>query len=425
MSVAVFYYLSYEGAVDLDLVLDPIERCSFESQIQEFGQTPKLLFSTPHPSRNEGDAKSIQIATPDLLPSPRIRQRRLTRRLTYPLANNSRLLGRNAIEMHGHVWDGNDPNAVHSKHHLSALLFMCFQASWQAIPRAIGGVSSLFCPSEGSGKPRKEWHWDSKLKRSRRGVQSHRWKESLSHPLHSGEITSTVLSHDGRFLFTTCKDSSLKISSIEDGSVRRHLSCELALSCCDISPDESLIFLGCWDNRVYMHSIETGQPLDKVFAHSDGISAICVMKNRFLTSSWDSTVKLWRYTAGFIVSSPVRTFLECDEGILCLDASANGAFGAGGARNGHVYLFDLHLAIVHADVLVSPTRRGDVSSVSFAADSRSFICMTLENEIMQFNLDGEQLFAFDTQTPGQVRCVHQTPCMQHSHWYPVSDLICL
>jgi factor associated with neutral sphingomyelinase activation len=47
----VFYYLTYEGAVDLDAVTDPVERASIEAQILEFGQTPKQLFFVPHPRR--------------------------------------------------------------------------------------------------------------------------------------------------------------------------------------------------------------------------------------------------------------------------------------------------------------------------------------------------------------------------------------
>eukprot|EP00210_Caulerpa_lentillifera_P008159 g7792.t1 len=47
----VFYYLSYEGAVDIEQVEDPIERKGLEAQINEFGQTPKQLFKHPHPPR--------------------------------------------------------------------------------------------------------------------------------------------------------------------------------------------------------------------------------------------------------------------------------------------------------------------------------------------------------------------------------------
>jgi hypothetical protein len=47
-----FYYLTYEGSVNLDAVKDVRERAALEAQIQEFGQTPRQLFKGPHPPRN-------------------------------------------------------------------------------------------------------------------------------------------------------------------------------------------------------------------------------------------------------------------------------------------------------------------------------------------------------------------------------------
>ncbi|KAH6597010.1 hypothetical protein BASA50_004768 [Batrachochytrium salamandrivorans] len=47
----VFYYLTYEGSVDLDRIKDQMERQSIEDQITNFGQTPSRLFSQPHPRR--------------------------------------------------------------------------------------------------------------------------------------------------------------------------------------------------------------------------------------------------------------------------------------------------------------------------------------------------------------------------------------
>ncbi|XP_023211855.1 BEACH domain-containing protein lvsF-like isoform X1 [Centruroides sculpturatus] len=47
----VFYYLTYEGAIDLDSIKDINERYSLEVQIMEFGQTPKQIFTHPHPER--------------------------------------------------------------------------------------------------------------------------------------------------------------------------------------------------------------------------------------------------------------------------------------------------------------------------------------------------------------------------------------
>lgn len=47
----VFYYCSYEGAVDLDSVTDEKRRRAFEGMINNFGQTPCQLLKEPHPKR--------------------------------------------------------------------------------------------------------------------------------------------------------------------------------------------------------------------------------------------------------------------------------------------------------------------------------------------------------------------------------------
>ncbi|XP_011847880.1 PREDICTED: neurobeachin-like protein 1 [Mandrillus leucophaeus] len=47
----VFYYCSYEGAVDLDALTDEKERKALEGMINNFGQTPCQLLREPHPPR--------------------------------------------------------------------------------------------------------------------------------------------------------------------------------------------------------------------------------------------------------------------------------------------------------------------------------------------------------------------------------------
>jgi hypothetical protein len=54
-----YYHLTYEGAVDLE-TLDRRERSALEVQIQEFGQTPRQLFASPHPSRNDHSPDAIE-----------------------------------------------------------------------------------------------------------------------------------------------------------------------------------------------------------------------------------------------------------------------------------------------------------------------------------------------------------------------------
>ncbi|KAL3696042.1 hypothetical protein R1sor_010118 [Riccia sorocarpa] len=47
----VFFYLTYEGAVDIDSISDPSMKASILAQINHFGQTPRQLFVKSHPKR--------------------------------------------------------------------------------------------------------------------------------------------------------------------------------------------------------------------------------------------------------------------------------------------------------------------------------------------------------------------------------------
>uniref|UniRef100_A0A162A6C6 BEACH domain-containing protein n=1 Tax=Daucus carota subsp. sativus TaxID=79200 RepID=A0A162A6C6_DAUCS len=47
----IFYYLTYEGTVDLDTVEDELQRLAIEDQIANFGQTPIQIFRKKHPRR--------------------------------------------------------------------------------------------------------------------------------------------------------------------------------------------------------------------------------------------------------------------------------------------------------------------------------------------------------------------------------------
>lgn len=47
----VFHPVTYQGKVDLKVLQDPVQRLAFETQISEFGQTPKQIFTKPHPKK--------------------------------------------------------------------------------------------------------------------------------------------------------------------------------------------------------------------------------------------------------------------------------------------------------------------------------------------------------------------------------------
>ncbi|CAK9169218.1 unnamed protein product, partial [Ilex paraguariensis] len=44
----VFFYITYEGTVDIDKILDPVQQRATQDQIAYFGQTPSQLLTIPH-----------------------------------------------------------------------------------------------------------------------------------------------------------------------------------------------------------------------------------------------------------------------------------------------------------------------------------------------------------------------------------------
>ncbi|KAK2756534.1 hypothetical protein FQN54_005427 [Arachnomyces sp. PD_36] len=60
-AVNIFHHLSYQGARDLDNILDPVERLATIGIIHNFGQTPHQIFQRPHPGREEVRGKSNQL----------------------------------------------------------------------------------------------------------------------------------------------------------------------------------------------------------------------------------------------------------------------------------------------------------------------------------------------------------------------------
>ncbi|CAF4271366.1 unnamed protein product [Rotaria sp. Silwood2] len=51
-AINVFYYLTYEGAVNFDAITNSTDRATIEAQIKNFGQAPSQILTEPHPPRN-------------------------------------------------------------------------------------------------------------------------------------------------------------------------------------------------------------------------------------------------------------------------------------------------------------------------------------------------------------------------------------
>ena len=67
-AVNVFHYLSYENAVDIDAIDDPVQKAATIGIINHFGQTPRQLFTKPHKTRQPQPPAPLSIqSTPFLV----------------------------------------------------------------------------------------------------------------------------------------------------------------------------------------------------------------------------------------------------------------------------------------------------------------------------------------------------------------------
>jgi WD40 repeat protein len=51
----VFHYLTYENAIDIEAITDPLQRAAAKAQVTHFGQTPSQIMTKEHPKRNDID----------------------------------------------------------------------------------------------------------------------------------------------------------------------------------------------------------------------------------------------------------------------------------------------------------------------------------------------------------------------------------
>lgn len=181
-SFAVFYYLSYEGSVDLERISDPVEKCSFEAQIQEFGQTPKLLFTSPHPARHEL-GKHVDLAIDAAVPSPRNSEVASGPTKDSPINGEDGPVGDEKIDLVIYNDGEGDGNSVDGKRGMfggfrGKSLGVSKQAQW-----LVGGLTAQIRRRMSIESPQR-WGWMFSGKKA--ATDGSYWAGSSPHLLHSG-----------------------------------------------------------------------------------------------------------------------------------------------------------------------------------------------------------------------------------------------
>ncbi|KAL2780952.1 lipopolysaccharide-responsive and beige-like anchor protein isoform 4 [Daubentonia madagascariensis] len=232
----VFYYLTYEGAVNLNSITDPVLREAVEAQIRSFGQTPSQLLIEPHPPR--GSAMQVYL----LLQSPLMftdqAQQDVIMVLKFP--SNSPVT---------HVAANTQPGL--------------------ATPAVITVTANrLFAVNK--------WH---NLPAHQGAVQDQPYQLPV-------EIDPLIASNTGMH--------KRQISDLLDQSIQVHSQCFVITS-----DNRYILICGFWDKSFRVYSTDTGKLTQVVFGHWDVVTCLTRSESYIggncyiLSGSRDATLLLW------------------------------------------------------------------------------------------------------------------------------------
>ncbi|XP_053438461.1 lipopolysaccharide-responsive and beige-like anchor protein isoform X2 [Nycticebus coucang] len=232
----VFYYLTYEGAVNLNSINDPVLREAVEAQIRSFGQTPSQLLIEPHPPRGSAMQAYLLLQSPLMFTDQA--QQDVIMVLKFP--SNSPVT---------HVAANTQPGLV--------------------TPAVITVTANrLFAVNK--------WH---NLPAHQGAVQDQPYQLPV-------EIDPLIASNTGMH--------RRQITDLLDQSIQVHSQCFVITS-----DNRYILICGFWDKSFRVYSTDTGKLVQVVFGHWDVVTCLTRSESYIggncyiLSGSRDATLLLW------------------------------------------------------------------------------------------------------------------------------------
>ncbi|CAK4165563.1 unnamed protein product [Aphanomyces euteiches] len=213
------------------------------------------------------------------------------------------------------------------------------------------------------------------------------WDESLPHYFHSKSITCCIFSKDMKSVYSTSEDSTFKVSSTDDGVVRRSYNASGSVVSLDLSPDERYAFFGSSDGCVFMLELEGGRVGKLAPAHNASVSGLCVVDDsKFISCSTDGTLKIWQYGPIGMLSTPVFVYEDMDASLACIDVNSDGSIAIVGSEKGIIFVIDLRTNELLSKIKASQAK---VISTRFSMLGSYFVCTTADNETITYTHEGD------------------------------------
>ncbi|KAI6657447.1 Protein FAN [Oopsacas minuta] len=278
-----FHYITYEGAVDIDPVNDPIKQNSLKIQIMEFGQTPTQLFIEPHSySKLYNSNTSIDKVYSTVMPT----------------ANNNNNIAITPVMVSYNDWDGisqlsfeisyklhkdsmtavstlpkqNSIVSVSKDHTLKIFSLTSQQQTRSTVLSSMALSSCLVMPNEDTivvGS------WDNSIY-----FYSVEYADVL-HCMPAHDSSVTCLAWSSNILVTGSWDTSVKIwdytptkgaGPINTPQIRGDLDHDCELTSVDIDSTGALLVSGCADGSVCLWD---AQSMEKIAEKRISATSVC------------------------------------------------------------------------------------------------------------------------------------------------------
>ena len=345
----VFYHLTYEGAVDLDSMTDPMELEAVKVQIMEFGQTPKQLFTIPHPLRSGGGTKAaVSAATAE------------SSQASDSVAVVAEAIGECAVD-------------------------------------DAAGVAADTSAAETKPATKSAPNWSNLTSLT----------PQSSHKLHKDAISAFCLSSDGATIYSVSQDGTMKIFSLEEQSqVYSAPIGDMALSAVMQLEGGKTMAVASWDNNVYWYNIEYGRVETTLAAHEDAVSQLIRHEDLLFTSSWDSTVKVWNYADAasgsnrFAEDCLVAEMDELDGEVHCLTLHTGRGLIAAAGSEGRIVIWKMSDYSMLTEIYAHDDM---VHCIAFSEDGQRLLSCGSDGTLRVTEIDhGDEVACIETED--ELRC---------------------